>query len=60
VFDSESSRVETERRLIADKNRHSIRQWRFDLVSDEVRDAFIVFAKALSAKSKPKSAPEKR
>ena len=60
VFDSESSRVEAERRLIADENRHSIRQWRFDLVSDEVRDAFIVFAKAWSAKSKPKSAPEKR
>ena len=60
VFDSESSRVEAEQWLIADKNRHSIRQWRFDLVSNEVRDAFIVFAKARSAKSKPKSAPEKR
>lgn len=29
VFDSESSQVEAERRLIADENRHSIRQWRF-------------------------------
>jgi hypothetical protein len=49
VFDSENSRVEAERRLVADKNRHSICQCRF-----------IVFAKAWSAKSKPKSAPEKR
>jgi hypothetical protein len=60
VFDSESSLEEAERQLIADENRHFICQWRFDLVSDEVRDAFIVFAKVRSAKSKPKSAPEKR